>query len=256
MYDINKLIPLRQFSLLLELLPSPKARKTGRPKCEKEALLKGILQVLILDVPWKKIYPCGASASSCHRYFTEVQRRGNLHLIFTCLSNRKTNIEECALDTDTINSFRFKSSTGWDGKHKKIGTKVSLLADKNGLPADVEFGKGNKHDLKFVEKHLQNTTGTRKNILNLDKGYTSADLRRNLRSSGIYVNMEMRQGDYKRKKGPKFKFKQDKYKVRFMVERCFAWLENFRRIRLRREYKITMFKAFVYLALIIILIRN
>jgi len=68
--------------------------------------------------------------------------------------------------------------------------------------------------------------------------------------------MEMRQGDYKRKKGPKFKFKQDKYKVRFMVERCFAWLENFRRIRLRREYKITMFKAFVYLALIIILIRN
>ena len=55
---------------------------------------------------------------------------------------------------------------------------------------------------------------------------------------------------------PKFKFDKDKYQVRFKVERCFAWLENFWRIKIRREYRLAMFKAFVYLAAIIILIRN
>ncbi len=43
--------------------------------------------------------------------------------------------------------------------------------------------------------------------------------------------------------------------VRFLVERTNAWLKAFRRIRIRREYKPAMFKAFVYLALIIILVR-
>jgi len=68
--------------------------------------------------------------------------------------------------------------------------------------------------------------------------------------------METRKGDYLHKRGPKFKFDKDKYQVRFKVERCFAWLENFWRIKIRREYNLAIFKAFVYLALIIILIRN
>jgi len=68
--------------------------------------------------------------------------------------------------------------------------------------------------------------------------------------------MQTRSEDYTRKRGPKFRFDEVKYKVRFQVEITFAWMENFWRVRLRREYKAAMFKAFVYLALIIALIRN
>jgi len=240
----------------MELLPTPKQRKTGRPRVNKEALLCGILQVLVLDIPWSKIFDCDCSYSSCYRYFKEIQRRGVFHLVLEALAEDKTDISECALDTDTTTSFRFKKGTGWDGKHKKIGTKISLITDKDGLPADMEINRGNKHDLTFVPKHLENTKGKRKKVLNLDKGYTSAKLRRNLRCSGTKINMETRKSDYTRKRGPKFKFDEDKYKVRFKVERCFAWLDNFRRLRLRREFNLAMFKAFVYLAIIIILIRN
>lgn len=67
--------------------------------------------------------------------------------------------------------------------------------------------------------------------------------------------MQMRQGDYIRKKGPQFSFDEEKYQVKLLLERTFAWLENFWHLRLRREYCVAMFKAFVYLALIIILIR-
>lgn len=256
MYDVNKLVAPRVATELLNLLPTPKQRNVGRPRCPKEALLTGILQVLVNGVAWKKLTEGGASSSSCHRYFQELQRRGLLKEIFQLLQDHKTCLLVCAADTTTATSFRFRHGTGWDGKHRKVGTKISLLTDQTGLPADVEFGKGSKHDLRFIPTHRKNTHGRRKKVWNLDKGYTSLELRRALRNSGTVVNMGMRRGDYTAKRGPKFGFDREKYQVRFLVERTNAWLKAFKRIRTRVEYKLSNYKAFVYLALIIILLRS
>ena len=194
MYDITKLIPKEQFDELLKILPTPKEKNTGRPRVSKEAILKGILQVLTLDIPWNKIYPCGCSYSSCYRYFKELQRRGILKKEFERLSRIKTNIKECAIDTDSTTSFRFKRGSGWDGKHKKIATKISTLSDRNGLPSDLEFSKGSTHDLRILPKHIKNTEGRRKITINLDKIYTSLETRRNLRPKGIQLNIKPRSG--------------------------------------------------------------
>jgi len=168
---------------------------------------------------------------------------------------KKTDIIEGAIDTTTATSFHFKRLVGYDGKHKKYGTKISIFTDKFGLPADVAFGKGNQHDTVFIGEHIKKTSGRRKRILNLDKGYTGAELRRKMRNKGIKINMETRRGDYTRKRGPKFKLDKEKYKVRFLVERLNSWLKNFWRIRIRRDYNPAIYKAFVYLGLIIILMR-
>ena len=256
MYDITKLVSQSVFDFLLNNLPSPKQLNIGRKRIDKPALLNGILQVLVNGVAWNKIAECGCSYSSCFRYFKKIQRRGLLNLVFDSLLKDVTDIGECAIDSTTVTSFRFKSLTGWDGKHKKIGTKVSLISDIKGLPADVVFGKGSKHDLKFIPKHIKDTAGIRKKILNLDKGYTSKELRRDLRNKGIKVNMETRKNDYTAKRGPKFRFDTQKYKVRFKIERLNGWLKSFKRLRTRVEFSIASFKAFVYLALIIVLIRN
>ena len=256
MYDVTKLLPQEQFNKLIKLLPTPKQRKIGRRRCKGKCLLNGILQHLVNGVAWRKIAECGASYSSCWRYQKELQRRGMLKLIFKALADTKTDITEGAMDTDSTTSFRFKHMAKWDGKHKKISTKISLFTDINGLPADVAFGHGKIHDKDFVWEHYDNTANKRKRILNLDKIYTSAKLRREMKNKGTYINMQMRKGDYTRKRGPKFRFNEEKYKVRFKVERAFAWIENFRSLRLRREYLPAMFKASVYLALIIILLRN
>lgn len=253
---VNKLIKPWIFEELLRLLPSPKQKRLGRRRCSQEALLWGILQVLRLGIPWGQINDCDCSPTSCWRYFREIQRRGKLQLIYELLSREKTDISQGAIDSTTVTSFRFRQLTGWDGKHRKVGTKISLFTDVRGLPADVSFGKGSKHDLRFVPDHLQKTVGTRKETLNLDKGYTSLELRRNLNNSGTFINMEMRRGDYTAKRGPKFRFDREKYKVRFLVERTMAWLKAFWRLRIRRDYRVSMFKAFTYLALIIILIRS
>lgn len=256
MYEITKLLPREVFDELVTILPKPRQKRYGRKRCEFEAILNGILQVLVNDVSWMKIAKCGCSYVTCYRYFRELQRRGKLKLIFKVLANEKTNITEGAMDTNSTTSFRFKRMAKWDGKHKKISTKISLFTDIVGLPADVTFGNGKVHDKDFVWEHYENTANRRKKILNLDKVYVSLDLRRDMRKKGTYINMQIRHGDYVRKRGPKFRFDEEKYKVRFKVERLNAWMENFRHIKLRREYKPAMFKAFVYLSLILILLRN
>lgn len=256
MYDITKLVSKKVFGELLILLPTPKQQRRGRKRIKKKALLNGILQVLVNGVVWRKIAYCGCGYTSCWRYFQELQRRGKLKLIYKLLSKEKTNIIESAIDTTTAMSFRFKRMVGWDGKHKMNGTKISLFTDKEGLPADVEFGKGSYHDGSFVEKHIRNTVGRRRKIINMDMIYSNLVLRRQMRKQGTKINVQTRPGYYIRKIGPKFIFDKEKYQVRFLVERTNAWLKNFWRIRIRREHKPAMYKAFVYLALIIILIRS
>lgn len=225
-------------------------------RCSKVSLLSGIIQVLVLGIPWYRIFDCGCSFMSCYRYFTELQRRGVFKHHFLELSQAKTTILECASDTNTIKSYRFQGQVGWDGRHKVNGTKISLLTDRNGLPADAIIATAKRHDGSFVDEHIKNTDGRRKKVLNLDKIYVSLERRRLCRQKGIKINMETRDGDYTRKRGPKFSFDKEKYQVRFKVERTFAWIENFKRVKYRVDRNISSYRAFVYLSLIIILIRN
>ena len=160
MYDVNKLLPQKQFEKLLKHLPTSRQKKEGRKRCEKRALLNGILQVLVNGIAWKKIAECGCGYVSCWRYFKEIQRRGKLKLIYETLAKQYTDVVEGAFDTTSSTSFRFKRLTGWDAKHKKTATKISLFSDIKGLPVDVEFGKGNTHDGSFVESHIENTGQT------------------------------------------------------------------------------------------------
>lgn len=256
MYDVTKLVSLRVFRKLVKVLPTSKQKVRGRKRAKKEALICGILQVLRNGTAWGKIAPCGCGYATCYRYFKELQRRGILKLLYETLALEKTDITEGAIDTTTATSFRFERMTGWDGKHKKIGTKISIFSDKKGLPADIDFGKGNKHDGRFLPNHIKRTAGRRRKWLNLDKIYASLEMRREMDKKGVRINMETRALDYTAKRGPKFKFDKLKYKTRFLVERLNAWLKSFWRIRTKREYNPAIFKAFVYLALIIILIRH
>jgi transposase len=238
------------------LFPTPRQKYEGRRRVSKEALLIGILQVLVNGVAWRKITEYGCSYVSCFRYLQELQRRGKLKLIFKRLAQKKTDLTSCAIDTTLVISFEFRLLTGWSGKHRSVGTKVSLFCDKDGLPADVQFGKGSDNDKIFLKNHLRNVAGKRKRVLNLDMMYMNLQFRRDMRTHGVRVNMKVREQDFRRKRGPKFTFDKQIYATRFLLERTNGWVKAFRALRLRRSTHPSMFKAFVYLALIIVLIRQ
>ena len=256
MYDHTKLVSKKVFKELLKCLPTNRQQRLGRKRIAKEALLCGILQVLVNGVSWNKMAWCGCSYVSCWRYMHELQRRGKLKLILRELSKLKTDITEGSIDTTTASSFEFKHCTGWDGNNKKVGTKISVFSDNNGLPADVTFGKGNADDKSMLPGHIKNTVSRRKRKINLDMKYMSLALRRNMRKKGIKINMKVREQDYRRKRGPKFQFDEESYKRRFLLERTNGWIKAFRSLTLRRSYHIASFKALVYLAIIIILLRS
>jgi len=255
---MKSIVPVSQsvFNNIVEFFPEPRQKQYGRKRCTKEPLVQGILQVLVMGIGWNNVRVEGASGSSCWRYCDDLQKRGLFNLIFLRLSQSMVDISECAVDTSSISSFRFASCVGWDGKHRKIATKISLITDKKGLPVDVAFGKGSAHDLAFLPAHFGKLHLTRIRTFNADKGYTSIQLRRYLRTKGVFINMGIRKGDYQKKRGPRFRFDEEKYKVRFEIERTFSWLKSFRAIRIRRNRRLSMFKAFIFLALIIVLLRN
>lgn len=256
MYDSSKLLPKSQLHQLCQLFPTPRQLRRGRRRVSKEALLTGILQVLRNGCAWEKIADCGASYVSCFRYLQELQRRGKLKLVFQTLAHQRKDVTVASIDTTFIVSFRFRHMVANSGKHRSEGTKVSLMCDRMGLPVDVVFDKGNVDDKAFVPKHIRNTHGKRKRVLNLDKGYISIVLRRAMRQKKIRINMETRAIDYTRKRGRRFWFDKQIYQTRFELEKLNGWVKANRSLRLRRSAHPSMFKAFVYLALILVLIRH
>lgn len=86
-----------------------------------------------------------------------------------------------------------------------------------------------------------------------DKGYDSDPLRRRWRRRGIKPCVPRR-----RSKKPRRGRKPDLegYKQRWIVERTFAWLGNFRRLVIRYERHLLMYAAFFHLACCLILLRG
>jgi transposase len=87
-----------------------------------------------------------------------------------------------------------------------------------------------------------------------DRGYDADWLRDSLEDRGMELVCPHRGG----RKRPS---RQDgrtlrRYKRRWIVERTFAWLGNFRRLLVRHERQINMFRAFVHVACILIALRQ
>jgi transposase len=87
-----------------------------------------------------------------------------------------------------------------------------------------------------------------------DKAYDSDPLDAELKEQGIEMIAPHKQN----RKKPKT---QDgralrRYKRRWKVERFFAWLQNFRRVATRFDYKAENYLGFVHLGCIVIFLRS
>ena len=87
-----------------------------------------------------------------------------------------------------------------------------------------------------------------------DKGYDSDPLRYELKKRGIELVCPHR----KNRKKPKTQDgrKLRRYRKRWKVERTFAWLGNFRRLLVRHERLITVYRAFFHIACLLITMRG
>jgi transposase len=130
------------------------------------------------------------------------------------------------------------------------------VADRAGLPLAVTVTSASPHEVKLVEKTLdQSFLETPPERLIGDKAYDSDpldDRLKNQRGIELIAPHKTNRRKLKTQDGRTLR----RYRRRWKVERLFAWLQNFRRLVVRYEYHVENFFGFVQLACIIILLRH
>lgn len=129
------------------------------------------------------------------------------------------------------------------------------IADRHGLPIALHIESASVHETKLVERTLDNRFVDEK-ITRLvgDKAYDSDKLDAQLRRKKIRLIAPHKSNRVKPNTQDGRELRR--YVRRWKVERLFAWLQNFRRVNTRWEYKAVNFEGFVKLACIMILMRN
>ncbi len=237
-----------------------------KPVVANHELLNGILFVLKTGGRWCDIPPdvCQHDPSTCWRRFNWWRKQRNIvgvwQAILVALDRQGTlDLSVGNVDGSLVQSPKFRSGTGYSGKHHRIGTNVLLTTDKNGLPLSALSMNGNRHDnvgaLKVVQK-IKIGAKRRVRQLNADKGFDDQKIRRALTKRGIKANIPERQFKHRRKRGRPPTYSKPIAKFRAFVERTFAWLKYYRKLRYRWEKTKKMFQAFVDLACLLLCLKR
>jgi transposase len=252
-----------QYDWLAAELPEPAS--PTKQVIPNDQLLNGVLFVLKTGCRWQDIprSTCVHGYSTCWRRLNFWRKRGALKLVWQqilVLLDRQGELDLSIgnLDGSLVQSPKFQG-TGYSSKHRRTGTNISLLTEKNGLPLTNMTVKGNRHDSVSAEATVKKLrVGAKRRVaeLNADKGYDSAALRRSLRKRGIGTNIPERKFKHRRKRGRKPHYDKATAKFRAFVERTNAWLKYFRKLRYRWERKKCMFQAVVDLACLLICLRR
>jgi transposase len=252
-----------QYDWLAHKLPQPVS--VTKQVIPNDELLNGVLFVFKTGCRWQDTPAsvCCHGYSSCWRRLNFWRKRGALKLVWQQIlvlldKQGELDLSVGNLDGSLVQSPKFQG-TGFSKKHKRIGTNISLLTEKNGLPLTNMTAKGNRHDMASAEATVKKLrVGAKRRVLelNADKGYDSAVFRRHLRERGIGTNIPERKFKHRRKRGRKPHMDKAHFKFRAFTERTNAWLKYFRKLRYRYERKKCMFQAVVDLACLLICLRR
>ena len=91
-----------------------------------------------------------------------------------------------------------------------------------------------------------------------DRAYDSSAFRRTLRRRGIRMCIPPKQRpvSWRATRGCPVVARKEDYRLRYMVERSFAWLGSFRRLLIRWEHHFAVYRRFFVLALLLICVRR
>ncbi len=109
-------------------------------------------------------------------------------------------------------------------------------------------------EVKLIGKALDNVKVAHRTPKRLiaDKGYDSSPLRKELAERGIDLISPNRRRHRKTQDGRKLR----RYSKRWIIERTMAWLGNFRRLVVRYEHRIDIYRAFFHIACLVIALRR
>lgn len=138
------------------------------------------------------------------------------------------------------------------------------VTDRNGLPLTVQLESAQKSEVKLALSTVDSiavetrplTVRKRPEVLVADKGYDAQWLRDELRKRNITPKIpRKRKKGYKDEPAGNEKLKPW-YRIRWIVERTFAWLGWKRRLLTRWDRSDTVYQAFMTIACIMLCMRR
>ena len=138
-----------------------------------------------------------------------------------------------------------------------------VVVDGEGIPLGNHLDSATPHEVALVEETLEAVAVPRRGSgrpkknpkrLVADTGYDSDPLRERLASRGIELICPHRKN--RRKQRTQDGRPLRRYKRRYKIERTFSWFGNFRRLVVRWERDITVYRAFFNVACLILTLRR
>lgn len=138
-----------------------------------------------------------------------------------------------------------------------------VVVDGQGIPLGSQLTTASPGEVTLVDSTLATIKVPRKGRgrprsnperLIADKAYDSDKLRKRLKKRGIDVIVPHRRD--RKSKSLQDGRKLRRYCHRWIVERTISWLGNYRRLLVRHEREITVYRAFFHIACLLITLRH
>jgi len=220
--------------------------------------LEGILYVLKTGISWLDLPTnFGCSGMTCWRRLRDWQACGVWDSLHALLLKELRGTDKIDWNRVVIDSTHVRALGGGDDTgpspvdRRKLGSKHHLLVSGNGVPLAGELSAANVNDvvellpLVVALPRVGGKPGPKKwkpGILQGDRGYDSEDGRWILRWLGIKPALARRNTAHGSGLG----------RTRWVVERTISWFHNFGRLRLRRDRRRDIHKAFMTLGMSLI----
>lgn len=234
----------RHWAFIQPLLPPP--AHTGRPRADDRRTIEGILYVLTTSCRWQDLPREYGAPTTAWRRLKRWGEEGVWERIWRAAlaaldQHDQLDWSMAFLDGSFAPAKRGGDKVGLTKKGK--GTKWMLVVEGNVLPVGFHLDSANTAEVKLAEQTLDTIRVSRPrgrprrrpDKLVADRGYDSSALRGALRRRGIRMCIppKRRPVQWRAKRGRPLVARKADYRLRYTVERSFAWLGNFRRLLIR-----------------------
>ncbi|WP_157360499.1 IS5 family transposase [Amycolatopsis thermoflava] len=263
---IEKLVPDSLWQRVEPLLPPRPVRRSrypGRLPVDDRAALAGIVFVLKTGISWRELprEVFGCSGVTCWRRLRAWTEAGVFDAVHKLLLDQLRALDRLDLDVAVVDGSHVRALKG--GKptgpspvdRARLGSKHHVITDGNGIPLVVSVTGGNRHDstqlIPLVEalpviRGKRGRPRQRPRWLYGDRGYDYDHHRKTLRDKGIVPRIARKNTAHGSGLG----------KIRWVVERMFAWLHQFKRLRIRWERRADIHLGLMHLACVLICYRK
>ena len=250
-----------QWEILQELLPKAKSGsgKPGRPTVDVRQAVNGILYLNKTGCQWRLLPKEFGNWNTIYYYFKKWRESDIWSNVMGELNRRERerqgkNPEPSAgcVDSQSVKTVTQGKEVGYDGGKKVDGRKRHILVDTLGLILVVLVTAANFSERKGLQALLLDyfSEGIRRlRKIWVDGGYSGIPLKEWVKKlkKTLRISLEVVE-----KQGKGFNL----VKRRWVVERTFAWLNNFRRNSKDYEVLTCNSEAMLQISMIAILLRR